>query len=93
MSVRMLGRLVAGPGEDPEVVRRILYRLLPVMRERGLVEWRDRRVSLTPVAAESLAWLLDCLEAEACRTLITIAVHLLERTGRIPFPNNHSTTR
>ena len=76
--------LVAGPGENPEVVRRVLYRLLPDMQESGLIEWRDRRVSLTPVAAESLSWILDCLETEACRTLMSIVVHLLERAGEFP---------
>ena len=84
MSVRMLGRLVAEPGENPEVVRRVLYRLLPDMQKSGLIEWRNRRVSLTPLAAESLSWLLDCLDVEACRTLMTIIVHLLERAGELP---------
>jgi len=76
MRMRELGRAVAEPGEDPEVVRRVLYRMMPDLVEEGIVEWRERRVSLTPVAAESISWLLDCLDSKPCHSLLETVVRL-----------------
>ncbi len=50
MSVRQLAKIIASyTGEDPEVVRRILHRHLPLLKNLWFVEKSEKTIRLTPL--------------------------------------------
>lgn len=49
-SMRSLAQIIAGyTGEDPEIVRRILYRHLKLLTDLWLVEKRNKELRITPI--------------------------------------------